>query len=234
MSTAKLISNGQSSPKQRVYLTSYRDNSPPSLPSPGTDAGQPSDWQGLTFFPGSSATLTACVIREAAYGVFGGIPVIAGAIFDRSPVWTDSAIPLTLSGNTLNASNLVVFNDTGSRDVSVTGNSFSNGSNAIFNARLGLLSMSGNVSGDGSPVPFYLGSGLLLTKDNTWNPQPGIHLITYGLTVAAGATLNLGAGLVIQNNNSYNGQNGQGVVNLSILGDLRGPRHRQPRHPDQR
>jgi len=174
----QLVSTGQPTPTQSVYFTSYRDNSPVSLPTPGIDDGQPGDWAGISFSYGSSGTFSACVIREAANGVNGIIPAIAGANFDRSPVSLNAASDLIVSGNTFNASSLTI-QGPNAYDVSVTGNSFSNGSSANFSGYVGSLSLSGNFSGDGNPVNFNF-NGLTLSKTSTLIAQSGIHLINSG------------------------------------------------------
>jgi len=126
---------------------------------------------------------------------------VTGCTFLSSNFSTASAAPLTVSGCTFNASQLTVQGQTGDPDVSVTGNNFSNTGRAVFVGSLGQLAMSGNTSGDGNPASFQLGnsfpSGLSLSKNNTWNPQPGIHLINFNVVVRAGVTLNLGSGLVV-------------------------------------
>jgi hypothetical protein len=78
----ELVSEGKFAASKRVYFTSSRDLSPPTLG--GSDEGQTGDWQGLRFYAGSFATLTGATVRYATTGVGGSPAVVSGVRFEKN------------------------------------------------------------------------------------------------------------------------------------------------------
>ena len=209
----ELVSKGQFSSNNRVYMTSYRDNSAPLLA--GQDQGNIRDWRGLQFFSGSIADLPATTIRYSSTAISGVPSNVGGVTFDRNgtAVSSSDTAKIILANNTLTDDN-IGFTIGGNRDIILTNNSFSgpNLLNSAFTVSgpIGQLQMSGN-KGVGGSATFNLDS-VSLTKSNAWSLQNTIKVRTTGLTVNAGATLTLNAGMVLQS---------PGNSAITVNGDLR-------------